>query len=127
MSINEFKYPVMVLPFNNCELHCCSMDGYKGNSEALLNRLNSIDDYFSSKSKVSRYRIWYNVDDSILTDDIIESIAKSLYKINDNIIKIAFIGTNRKKSRFDKILHKTTFNKPVCYFSDAELAKEWLV
>ena len=116
-----------MLSFNNCELHCCALDGYKGNREALLNRSKSISDYFNSKPGTTRYRIWYNMDDSVLTDDIIESITESLFKINDSIIKIAFIGANRKKKRFDKVLRKTTFNRPVCYFSDAELAKEWLI
>ena len=127
MSVVEFKHPVMVLSFNYSDLHCCALDGYKGNNEALLNRLKQIDDYFASKSKVSTYKLWFNIDDNVLTDDIIENIAISLYKINDNIFKLAVIGAGKKKRRFDKALRKTTFNKPIAYFSDAESAKEWLV
>lgn len=122
-----FKHPVMVLSFNNCELHCCSLDGYRNNSEALLSRLELIDDYFGSKPKVNKYRLWYNIDESILTVDIMESIAKSLFAMKGSIIKIAFIGVGRNKRLFDKILRRAAFDKPVRYFSDAEIAKEWLV
>ena len=57
MSVIESKYPVLVLSFNNCELHGCHLDGYKNNTEALLNRLALIDEFFEGKSKVRRYRI----------------------------------------------------------------------
>ena len=127
MSEIESKYPVLVLSFNNCELHCCHLDGYKDNNEALLNRLTLIDEYFESNSKVRRYRIWLNVDDSLLSDMTIERIVQSIMRVKDNIINIAIIGAGNKKRRLEKTLKKSGFCKPSCFFSDAEAAKEWLV
>ena len=127
MSVIESRYPVLVLSFNNCELHGCHLDGYKDNTEALLKRLALIDEFFEGKSKVRRYRIWLNVDYSLLSDATIERIVQSIMRIEDNIIKIAVIGAGNKKSRFVKILKKSGFSKPSCFFSDAEAAKEWLV
>lgn len=128
MGVIESKYPVLVLSFNNCELHCCHLDGYKGNNEALLDRLLLIGDYFSNNPKGRRYRIWYNVDDSNLTNDTIEKIAKGISDIGENIIKLAFIGmNNRCKIYFNRLLAKSSFDKPIQHFKDAELAKNWLV
>ena len=127
MSVIESRYPVLVLSFNNCELHGCHLDGYKDNTEALLKRLALIDEFFEGKSKVSRYRIWLNVDYSLLSDATIERIVRSIMRIEDNIIKIAVIGAGNRKSRFEKTLKKFGFCKPYCFFSDAEAAKEWLV
>lgn len=128
MGVIESKYPVLVLSFNNCELHCCHLDGYKSNNEALLNRLQLIDDYFSKNPKGRRYRIWYNVDDSDLSNDDIDKIAKSISVIRENVIKLAFIGmNNRYKIYFNRLLSKSSFYKPVKHFKDAELAKHWLV
>jgi len=125
MALCQLYLRIPVL--NNCELHGCHLDGYKGNTEALLNRLAQIDEFFDSKSKVRRYRIWLNVDDSLLSDAITERIVQSILRIEDNIIKIAIIGTGNNKRRFEKTLKKSGFCKPSCFFSDAEAAKEWLV
>jgi len=127
MSVIESRYPVLVFSFNNCELHGCHLDGYKDNSEALLNRLALIDKYFESKSKVRRFRIWLNVDDSFLSGAMIERIVQSIVRLEDNIIKIAIIGAGNNKRKLEKLLKKSGFIKPSCYFSDAEAAKEWLV
>ena len=127
MGVIESKYPVLVFSFNNCELHGCHLDGYKNNNVALLDRLALIDEYFENKSKVQRYRIWLNIDDSLLSSVTIERIIQSLVRIEDNIIKIAIIGAGNKKRHFEKILKKSGFRKPSCFFSDAEAAKEWLV
>lgn len=123
----ESKYPVLVLSFNNCELHCCHMDGYKNNKEALSNRLGDIERYFVAKPKSLRYRLWYNVDDSVLSDEIIERIAIDILAIGENIIKLAFIGAGIYKRRLTKLLKMSAFDKPFKYFGDAEIAKEWLV
>ena len=72
----DLRAPVFILSFNNCELHCCQLDGFKDNKDALLRRLASIDEFFINRSKVQRYRLWFNVDENILPDDL------SLRRIN---------------------------------------------
>ena len=120
------KYPVLVISFNNCEIHACHLDGFKNDWEALANRLKAIDEFFIKAPKNCGHRIWYNVGDSVLSDEVIADITGSLLKIEDRIVKIAFIGVKRKR-RLNKSIRQALPNKPVSYFADAEAAKEWLI
>ena len=125
LNIVESKFPVLVVSFNNCEIHGCHADGYKNNEEALAHRLSQIEAFFRPQM---RCRFWYNVDETALTGRAIELITQSVARLKGNIVKIAFIGVGGRKRRF----HKTLLNAlgdhdfPTAYFADAERAKEWL-
>jgi len=127
MIIAESKTPVLMLSYDNCEICCCHLDGYKGNQENFCRRLELIDAFFDGGSQAARYRIWLNIDDSVLTEDLIEKVAESVLHINDKIVKIAFVGVGKYKNRLNRLLKRDSFDKPLAYFSDAENAKEWLV
>jgi len=127
MNIAESKTPVLMLSYDNCEICCCHLDGYKDNREAFCRRLEQINAFFDGGGQVSRYRVWLNIDDSVLTEDLIEKVAESVIRTKEKIVKIAFVGAGKHKKRFIRLFKKTDFDKPLAYFSDAENAKEWLV
>ena len=118
------KHSVFLISFNYCEITCCHLDGYKNNREALLSRLSLIESFFKPNS---RHRVWYNIDDSELSDKVIEQVTQSISRVQSNIVKLAFIGAGRGKRKLKKILNDTIASSiPIGYFEDAELAKEWL-
>jgi len=127
MIIAESKTPVLMLSYDNCEICCCHLDGYKDNREAFCRRLEQIDTFFDGGGHVSRYRVWLNIDDSNLTEDLIEKVAESVVRIKERIVKIAIVGAGKYKNRLNRLLKRNSFDKPLAYFSDAENAKEWLV
>lgn len=126
MQIIESKVPVLVIPFRSGEIHCCHLDGYRDQTEAAMNRLNKIEASFSACRK---YRIWFNVDDTVLTPSLMEQIAQCLARLKNSVVKIAFVGVGRKKGAFDMLMNKALQGTvlPKAYFEDAEQAKEWLL
>lgn len=124
------RHPILVLSYHNCEIHCCHLDGYKANTEALVNRLNQIEVEISSKPIHSKMRIWYNLDENVLNQLTMKMIAESIGRFQEHIYKIAFIGLRGiSKWRFKYILKQTIGKNRIsrAYFLDAELAKGWLV
>jgi len=127
--LTEPPVPVLVLSYNNCELHCCHLDGYKRNRQAFLARLDTVEQYFVIKPVHRRYRLWFNLDETMLDDRSMERVAASLANIHIHIIKIAFIGIGKnKRRRFERMLknYLRETELPRQYFCDAEKAKEWL-
>lgn len=130
MRVLESRTPILILSYQNCELYCCHLDGYKANTEALFKRLKEIESILISKPSHSKFRIWFNLDDNILTKSTMKVIAESIYHFEEHINKIAFIGLQRiARWKFDFILKQTIGEATItkAYFSDAELAKGWLL
>jgi hypothetical protein len=130
MEIVESKTPILIISYRNCEIYCCHLDGYKTNREALLDRLSKIEAFFLSKPSHIRFRIWYNVDENSLDKQTMRLIIESISRFREHTYKIAFIGLEGfTKWRFHNILQQIPGNRCItkAYFTDAELAKEWLV
>lgn len=126
----EPKNPIIILSFQNCELHCCHLDGYHEQRGSFLKRLSDIEAYFTGKPATSKYRIWYNVDETWLDQAAIAEIAESVTRMQQHIVKIAFIGMGRiqqwaLKRKLNSITGQPSF--PYSFFADAERAKEWLI
>lgn len=130
MRVLESKTPILILSYLNCELYCCHLDGYKANTAALYKRLDEIESILSTKPSHSKFRIWFNLDDNILTRSTMKLIAESVRHFEIHIYKIVFIGLHGfTRWKFDYILNQTIGKKTItkAYFSDAELAKGWLL
>lgn len=126
----ESKNQIKILSFHNCELYCCHLDGYKGEREVFRQRLISIENTFMEKPATARFRIWYNVDGTMLDSILIREITASVVRMQSHIIKIAFIGLGFMQWwHLNRILKSETGNQSLFYahFADAEKAKEWLV
>lgn len=130
MGVTESKTSILVLSYRNCELYCCHLDGYKSDTDALLQRLSKIEAIFLSKPIDAKFRVWYNLDENNLNKHTMELIAESISRFQGHICKIAFIGLHGlTKRKFNGILKQALeeVSVPTAYFTDAESAKEWLV
>lgn len=130
MDIVEPKKPILILSYNNCEIYCCHLDGYKADRDALLNRMSEIEAVFLSKPAQNKYRIWYNIDENHLDKDALKLVAESISRYKEHICKIAFIGLRGfKQKKFNKILEQILKGESItkAYFQDAQLAKGWLI
>lgn len=128
MEITEHQKPILILSHKNCEIHCCHLDGYGDNFEALTARMKIIEEMFCQKPHNSKFRIWYNVDENDLAKNMMDSIVGSLKQFDNRIYKIAFIGLKGMiKLRFERKLKKLHMNMPRAYFTDADKAKDWLI
>ncbi len=108
MEVIESKTPIIILSYHNCEIYCCHLDGYKANTNALLNRLSKIEEIFLSKPLNTKFRIWYNMDENILDSQTMKLIAESISRCFERTYKIAFIGLRGfRKWKFNKILEQT--------------------
>lgn len=124
------QYPIVVLSFYNCELHCCHLDGYKTNTAAFLGRLAAVETQLLARPAHSTLRLWCNLDDTKLDAALIQIVVQSLLRTKQHIFKIAFVGLRGLgQRRFEHTLKKSLEGTalPRSYFTDAEQAKEWLV
>ncbi len=130
MDVIESPKPVVLLSYRDCEICCCHLDGYRANIRALLKRLSEIEAVFLRRPAHVKFKVWYNLDENDLDERTMKSIVESIFRFEDRIDKIAFIGLRGfARCKFDRILERSLARKsfPRAYFQDAERAKGWLV
>lgn len=130
MGVIESKTPILILSYCNCEIYCCHLDGYRADTDALLQRLSKIESIFLSKPADAQFRVWYNLDENSLDKHTMGLIAESISRFQGHIYKIAFIGLHGfAKRKFNGILEQALggLSVPKAYFTDAESAKGWLI
>lgn len=92
--------------------------------------LESKHPILASKPANSEFRIWYNIDDNKLDTSSMKAICESIKRLQSHINKIAFIGLQGINKWKYKYIIKQTMGEAMitmAYFTDAELAKGWLV
>lgn len=130
MSADGYSIPIKTLSFQNCELYICHADGYRANTKALLHRISEIEAIFLSKPAHAKFRVWYNLDENSLDKQTMGLIAKSIFRFQPHIYKIALIGLRKIQIwKIDNIFKELLNEASLCrnYFSDADLAKGWLI
>ncbi|MCE5344190.1 MAG: hypothetical protein LLF96_11495 [Eubacteriales bacterium] len=75
-------------------------------------------------------RIWIDLYETNLTDDVIEALLSHLQKIDEKVFRLCLVGCSLLKR--EKIARKMTrkkmdMAKQIRFFSDPEKAKQWLV
>lgn len=121
---------VILLNYRNGELHCCHLDDFGDQPGAFLQRLQEVEQFFLQKPPGSRFRIWYNLDQTALGPGLMDQVAASVLRIQTHIVKIAFIGPKGlRRWKLGRRLRAGMKARPFPYafFGDAEEAKAWLV
>lgn len=130
MSAEGSRTPMKTLSYQNCELSICHADGYRANTKALLIRIAEIEAIFLSKPAHAKFRVWYNLDENCLEQQTLRLVAESVLSYRPHIYKIAFIGLRRTEIwKMDSALKQLLKGTSLCrrYFTDADLAKGWLI
>ena len=110
------------LPFNDGAIWCEHLDGI-GDYEAEVITKFVEDVRTFSKPSVSSFMV-INLDKTVITKKIVETITTSIMEMEKPIRKIAFVGVDKRWHRsFDTIKEKGIVTT---YLSDYEKAKEWL-
>ena len=96
-----------------------------GNMEAeVINKFK--EDYKTfSRPSVSSYMI-INLDETIVSEQIVECIVNGIIECTKKFMKIAFVGVDKKQQKkFEKI--KKEDGVMVSFWTDYEKAKEWVL
>jgi len=119
-----FKKKSFVLPFNGGEIWFEHLDGLYGHTELALEKLAADAPVFQRPSSPSF--IGFVLDDTNVTDNLIEMITDKLLNTHKRFMRVGFIGADSYTKRMlKKRLYGHGF--AIGFFLDFEKAKEWLV
>lgn len=110
--------------YNGGTIWCEHLDSM-GNMEAeFINKFK--EDYKTfSRPSVSSYMI-INLDETIVSEQIVECIVNGIIECTKKFMKIAFVGVDKKQQKkFEKI--KKEDGVMVSFWTDYEKAKEWVL
>ena len=110
------------LYYNGGEIWAESLDSLEDKKELVIEKFK-VDLKTISKPSTSSF-IALNLDETVVTDDIIKFILDSFINIGKPLKKVAFVGLNSKYKRYIK---KQSLPFQAVCFDDYEKAKEWLV
>lgn len=112
--------------YNGGEIWCEHLDGLYENTSLVLEKLEK-DYAIFKKASCSRF-IALNVDETILTDSLIEKITNIFSEDILSVRKLAIIGTSfwcKQKLKRAFLIKNAHF--PISYYRDFEKAKTWLI
>jgi hypothetical protein len=113
-------------PYKNGELFGAHYESFAGKEQKLLERMKAEEEFLLQQHHPLPY--WVNFYGTRLTGSVLQEFAKSLYRLQTYIPKLAIVGCSTiDQWRFERIRHKKGVNIPVRFFSDPEVAKTWLV
>jgi hypothetical protein len=110
------------LNYNGGQIWCEHLDGMGDCEDKVITKFAGDTDSFS-KPSVSSYMI-INLDKTVITHRIADTIVTTIIDADKAIRKIAFVGVNKRWYRsFSDLKRKGIV---FTFFSDYEKAKEWL-
>ena len=110
------------LNYNGGTIWCEHLDGMGSWEESVISKFSKDIDNFS-KPSVSSYMI-INLDETDITEGIVEVIISTFLDGKKSFRKIAFVGVGRRWQKQFNIIKKRGII--INYLSDYEKAKEWL-
>jgi len=112
------------------ELHPLHYGSYHDNLIELTNIMAAEEKFILSSAGNRNRRIWVDLYETNLTEDMIGKLAQHIAGISIKTSKIAFVGCSKRTlKKVNKYLEKLKcrFAGQIRLFSDPELAKSWLV
>lgn len=112
------------LNYNGGTIWCEHLDSMGDLEQEVIEKF-SADYKIFSRPSVSSYMI-INLDETIVTSQIVECIVNSIIECPKRFMKIAFLGiAKREQKRFEKIKKDT--GTIISFLNDYEKAKEWIL
>ena len=119
-----FKKKSFRMPFGGGEIWFEHLDGIYEHTDLALEKLESDALQFSRPSMPALLAV--NVDETVVTDDLIAAIAENLLHGAKRFTRVVFVGTDRSaKRKLSSALSGALF--VLNFLRDFEKAKEWLV
>ena len=110
------------LNYNGGMIWCEHLDSMGNMETEVINKFKE-DCRIFSRPSVSSYMI-INLDETIVSDQIVECIVNGIIECPKRIRKIAFVGIGKKEQKkFGRL--NTESGVIISFFSDFEKAKEW--
>ncbi len=110
------------LYYNGGEIWAESLDSLEDRKDLVIEKFKE-DLKSISKPSTSSF-IALNLDETVVTDDIMELILDSFINLNKSLKKVAFVGLN---SKYKKYIKKQSLPFQAVCFDDYEKSKEWLI
>ena len=119
-----FQKKSFALPFDGGEIWFEHLDGIYGFTELVLEKLSGDIPVFQRPSSPSN--IGFVLNETDITESVIEMIVSSLLDTKKRFMRVAFIGADKRTAKeMKKRLYGHGFG--LCFFADFEKAKIWLV
>lgn len=108
------------------EIHCLKYGSKYKDQDKLFNIMRQEEEFIKQTNK--KLRIWIDLYKTSTTSIVLQELAQNLININEQIVKISFVGLSGfSKWRLKRLLKRLDINYPISFYSDPEDAKTWLV
>jgi anti-anti-sigma regulatory factor len=116
--------------FMGGELHPLKYGSYFDKKEKLFSVIKAEEEFILKSSGQNNRRIWIDLYETNLDDDIIEALVLHLQAVRHKIYNLCLVGCSSKSERKIKKKMKQygmDLYAATKYFSDPEIAKQWLI
>jgi hypothetical protein len=112
------------------ELHPLHYGSYFDKRDELLSIMKAEEDFILKSPGRNNRRIWIDLYETVLSDDIIEALLLHLNIIRHKIYNLCLVGcssADKRKIKNKMKVYKMDLFDITQYFSDPEIAKKWLL
>lgn len=112
------------------ELHPLKYGSYFKNKTELFAMIKAEEDFILNSSGQNNRRIWIDLYETKLDDEVIDMLILHLQKIRHKIFNLCLVGCSPSEQRTIKKKMKNAgidLFSLTRYFSDPEIAKQWLL
>ena len=112
------------------ELHPLKYGSYFSDKEKLLKVMKAEEEFILSAPGQKNRRIWIDLYETDLDDEIVKALALHVKAISQKIFKTCFVGCSffgRRKIKKALAVNQIEIIEQIRFFSDPEKAKQWLV
>ena len=126
LELAGYKKKSFILPYSGGEIFCEHLDGIYQYENAVIEKIEKDSLIFLKPKSPSRLII--NLDETEVSDKIVEKIISLLNVKFDKFVKVAFVGVNKKWiSYIRNFINEREHNYIFKFFSDYEKSKEWVI
>jgi len=112
------------------ELHPLHYGSYFDDKKRLFEIIKAEEDFILKSSGTNNRRIWIDLYETTLDNEVIDFLVDHLIAISHKIFKLCLVGCSlrdRQKIRAKMKLKNMDLFSQVQYFSDPEKGKQWLL
>lgn len=112
------------------ELHPLKYGSYFKNKDKLFAVMKAEEEFILKSSGQNNRRIWIDLYETTLDNEVIESLVLHLKAIRSKIFKLCLVGcslADKRRIKKQMVFSNMDIVEQVRFFTDPEEAKQWLV